>query len=132
VLAGVYIGAALFVFWLGLNVGGGSAALAIAIACAGFCVVGGQIAANALAARSYPTAIRATGVGYAFGVGRIGSLVGPFLGGALIALQWDSAHIFMLGAIPVFIASCAAMVIHVRVRRERVEAARRLGGSLGV
>jgi len=112
VLAIVYVGAALCVFWLGMNVTGSSLILSAAIAGAGFCVVGGQIAANALAARAYPTTMRATGVGYAFGVGRIGSLVGPFLGGALIALQWDSAHIFMLGAIPVLIAAGAAMVIH--------------------
>lgn len=130
VLAGVYVGAALFVFWLGLNVQGSSLVLSSAIACAGFCVVGGQIAANALAARSYPTTIRATGVGYAFGVGRIGSLVGPFLGGGLIALQWDPAHIFMLGAIPVLIAACAAIVIHVRNRGGFADSDRRISGTL--
>jgi AAHS family 4-hydroxybenzoate transporter-like MFS transporter len=130
VLAIVYVGAALFVFWLGLNVEGSSPVLSTAITCAGFCVVGGQIAANALAARSYPTTIRATGVGYAFGVGRIGSLVGPFLGGALIALQWDSAHIFMLGAIPALIAACAAIVIHMRNRGGFADSNSRISGTL--
>jgi len=130
VLAVVYIGAALFVFLLGHNVAGSTEVLSIAIACAGFCVVGGQIAANALAARSYPTVIRATGVGYAFGIGRIGSLVGPFLGGGLIALNWDPAHIFMLGAIPVLIASCAAMAIHLRSRGRYMNSDSRIGGKL--
>ncbi|MFM0514726.1 MFS transporter [Paraburkholderia sp. RL17-373-BIF-A] len=130
VLGVVYIGAALFVFWLGLNVAGSTAVLSTAILCAGFCVVGGQIAANALAARSYPTAIRATGVGYAFGIGRIGSLVGPFLGGGLIALKWDPAHIFMLGAVPVLIASCAAMVIHSRSRGDYMKSEGRVSGKL--
>lgn len=131
VLAIVYLGAALFVFWLALNVGGSSLALSSAVACAGFCIVGGQIAANALAARSYPTAIRATGVGYAFGVGRVGSLVGPFLGGGLIALQWDTGHIFMLGCIPVLIASCAAIVIHGRSGGDRANSDRRISGTPG-
>lgn len=39
--------------------------------------------ANALAAAYYPTASRATGVSWAHGVGRIGSLCGTF-GGALL------------------------------------------------
>src|SRR4030088_2716093 len=41
----------------------------MAIFAAGFCIVGGQIAANALAATFYPTSIRATGVGWALGIG---------------------------------------------------------------
>src|ERR1700692_2234334 len=45
--------------------------VATAIFAAGFCMVGGQIAANALAATFYPTSIRATGVGWALGIGRV-------------------------------------------------------------
>src|SRR5450631_3563199 len=39
--------------------------VSMAIFAAGFCIVGGQIAANALVAGFYPTAVRATGVGWA-------------------------------------------------------------------
>src|SRR6185312_6093780 len=53
----------------------------LAIFVAGFCVVGGQIAANALAAGYYPTWVRATGVGWALGIGRVGSIIGPLVGG---------------------------------------------------
>ncbi len=56
----------------------------MAIFVAGFCVVGGQIAANALAAAFYPTSVRATGVGWALGIGRVGSIVGPLVGGVLL------------------------------------------------
>src|SRR5882724_4203472 len=55
----------------------------MAIFAAGFCIVGGQIAANALAAGFYPTSVRATGIGWALGIGRVGSIVGPLIGGAL-------------------------------------------------
>src|SRR3982074_347037 len=48
----------------------------MAIFAAGFCIVGGQIAANALAAGLSPTSVRATGVGWALGIGRVGSIVG--------------------------------------------------------
>src|ERR1700727_819790 len=63
----------------------------IAISVAGFCIVGGQIAANALAAGFYPTSIRSTGVGWALGIGRIGSIVGPLVGGILLTMQWSAA-----------------------------------------
>src|ERR1700716_4065904 len=53
-----------------------------AIFVAGFCMVGGQIAANALAAGFYPTSVRSTGVGWALGIGRIGSVIRPPVGGA--------------------------------------------------
>ncbi|MBN3849316.1 MFS transporter [Paraburkholderia sp. Ac-20342] len=113
-LSVVYLGAAASVVLLGLSVRGGYLALALAILAAGFCIVGGQIAANALAARTYPTSIRATGVGWAFGVGRLGSIVGPLLGGALLALKWDPAQLFTLGCIPALVASIASMVLHSR------------------
>jgi AAHS family 4-hydroxybenzoate transporter-like MFS transporter len=59
----------------------------IAIFVAGFCIVGGQIAANALAAAFYPTSVRATGVGWALGIGRVGSIVGPLVGGVLLSMK---------------------------------------------
>ncbi len=46
----------------------------------GILVQGAQAGLNALVAEFYPTAIRSTGVGWALGVGRIGSIVGPVLG----------------------------------------------------
>jgi AAHS family 4-hydroxybenzoate transporter-like MFS transporter len=60
-----------------IGVAGTSVAfLVAAVLGAGVCVVGGQTAANALTAGVYPTAVRATGVGWALGIGRIGSIVG--------------------------------------------------------
>src|SRR5437588_11599255 len=70
----------------------------MAIFAAGFCIVGGQIASNALAATFYPTAVRATGVGWALGIGRIGSIVGPLVGGALLAMRWSTGSVFMAAA----------------------------------
>src|SRR5581483_11016754 len=47
------------------QLGHSAALVTVAIFVAGFCIVGGQIAANALAAGFYPTAVRSTGVGWA-------------------------------------------------------------------
>jgi MFS transporter, AAHS family, 4-hydroxybenzoate transporter len=85
----------------------------VAIFVAGFCIVGGQIAANALAAGFYPTSIRATGVGWALGVGRVGSIVGPLVAGAtlemrLFGLGLGTSSIFMLASAAALCAALAA------------------------
>ena len=83
----------------------------IAVFAAGFCIIGGQIAANALAAAFYPTAIRATGVGWALGIGRVGSIVGPLVGGALLAMKWSAAEVFMTAAVAALCAALAAFCL---------------------
>jgi AAHS family 4-hydroxybenzoate transporter-like MFS transporter len=85
--------------------------VSIAIFAAGFGVVGGQIAANALAAGYYPTAVRATGIGWALGIGRVGSIVGPLVGGALLAEKWSAAAVFMAAAAAALCASLAALAL---------------------
>ena len=83
----------------------------IAISAAGFCVVGGQIAANALAAAFYPTSVRATGVGWALGIGRIGSIIGPLVGGALLTAKWSTASVFEAAAVAALCAALAAFAL---------------------
>jgi MFS transporter, AAHS family, 4-hydroxybenzoate transporter len=80
----------------------------VAIFIAGFCIVGGQIAANALAAGYYPTSVRATGVGWALGVGRVGSIVGPLVGGVLLSQKWSAGEVFMTAALAALCAALAA------------------------
>src|SRR3979490_3396888 len=46
----------------------------------GIGAVGAQNCNNGVAAKFYPTSIRATGVGWALAVGRVGSIVGPVAG----------------------------------------------------
>jgi AAHS family 4-hydroxybenzoate transporter-like MFS transporter len=82
--------------------------VAMAIFVSGFCVVGGQIGANALAAAFYPTSVRATGIGWALGIGRVGSIAGPLVGGALLALKWSPASVFLSAAAAALFAALAA------------------------
>jgi AAHS family 4-hydroxybenzoate transporter-like MFS transporter len=82
----------------------GIALLFAAITIAGFCIVGGQPAVNALAASYYPTSLRATGVGWSLGIGRFGSILGPVIGGALIGLQWPNSWLFLAAAVPALIS----------------------------
>jgi AAHS family 4-hydroxybenzoate transporter-like MFS transporter len=76
---------------------------------AGACVVGSQPTLNALSATFYPTYLRSTGLGWALGIGRAGSIVGPVVAGWLIALQWSTDAIFMALAIPAVIATIVTL-----------------------
>jgi AAHS family 4-hydroxybenzoate transporter-like MFS transporter len=76
---------------------------------AGVCIIGGQPAVNALAASYYPTALRSTGVGWSLGIGRVGSIIGPTLGGELIRRAWPNSSIFAAVAVP---AVASALLVY--------------------
>jgi AAHS family 4-hydroxybenzoate transporter-like MFS transporter len=106
-LALVYFAAVFAVGAIG-QLGHSVALVTMAIFAAGFCIVGGQIAANALAAGFYPTSVRSTGVGWALGIGRVGSIVGPLVGGALMTAKWSTGSVFMAAATAAFCAALAS------------------------
>jgi AAHS family 4-hydroxybenzoate transporter-like MFS transporter len=83
----------------------------IAIFCAGFCIVGGQTASNALAATFYPTTIRSTGVGWALGIGRVGSIVGPLVGGIMLSRRMSNESVFVAAAVPALCACLASFAL---------------------
>jgi AAHS family 4-hydroxybenzoate transporter-like MFS transporter len=110
-----YVFGALFVGVIGF-LGFSIPLLMATVALAGFCSVGTQVCGNALAASLYPTAVRSTGVGWAYGIGRVGSIVGPILGGVLLTLQWGMRDLFLIAAIPL---ACAAVAIVLLARASR-------------
>lgn len=116
VLGCIFTGAAVFVAAVGTVLDGvhGTAmfaALAAAVTLAGVCVVGGQIGVIAAASTIYPAAVRTSGVGWALGIGRIGSVVGPFVGSTLIANRLPVLELFAAGAVPAVIAAAGALWI---------------------
>ena len=104
VLAGLYAVGTLFVAAMGQAA---TATLALATFCAGFCVSGAQKSVNALAVLFYPVSMRSTGVGWALGIGRFGSILGPVVGGWLLALGWSYASLMQLAAAPMLVAAVA-------------------------
>ena len=110
VLAGSSLWAAVFVVLIGWS-GASPVLLAVTITAAGLGIIGGQNASHALAAAYYPIAIRSTGVGWALGVGRIGSIAGPVFGGLLLVRGVEIAQVFWAAAIPAVIAAAAAASI---------------------
>src|SRR6202012_3560078 len=109
-LALVYFVAVFAVGAIG-HLGHSAVLVTLAIFVAGFCIVGGQIAANALAAAFYPTAVRATGVGWALGIGRVGSIVGPLVGGVLLSMKWSAGEVFVTAACAPLGAALAALAL---------------------
>ncbi len=77
-----------------------------AIFFAGFGIVGCQNCNSGVAAKLYPANLRGTGIGWALGIGRIGSVIGPYLAGVLLASMVDFHIIFLFSAVP---ALCAAL-----------------------
>lgn len=63
---------------------------------AGVLSIGAQMCAVVYCASFYGTSLRATGVGWAVGVGRIGSIVGPVLGGILVSANVSLRSLFVL------------------------------------
>lgn len=88
---------------------------------AGFCVSGGQVGANALSAAFYPTDCRATGVSWANGIGRIGSVVGSMGGGAMLAMGLTLPALFAVVGIPAIVAGLTLAMLGVhRARTQRL------------
>ena len=77
----------------------------------GFGVQGSFVGLYAVAARMYPTAFRSTGVGWAIGMGRLGGIIGPVLGGLLVGLGFGMAQSFIFFALPSFIAGLITLKI---------------------
>ena len=74
----------------------------------GCCVQGAQAGLNALVVGFYSTSMRSTGMGWASAIGRIGSIVGPVLGGVLLSMAFSTRQIFLSAAGP---ALCAAVAV---------------------
>lgn len=69
---------------------------------------GGFAGLYSAAAKTYPTGIRSTGIGWAIGLGRTGAVVGPATAGYLIASGLDMSDNFIVFAIPMAIGGLIA------------------------
>ncbi|GAB7537754.1 MFS transporter [Burkholderia sp. 3C] len=109
VLTGSYAVAALAIALIGATLGSPSLVWAT-VFLAGFGLSGAQTGANVLVAGFYTTAARATGVSWALGVGRIGSIIGSMTGGLLLAAFHSPTAAFAVFAAPVGVAGLAMLV----------------------
>lgn len=77
----------------------------------GFLVQGGFGGLYAIAARIYPTEVKTTGVGWSIGIGRLGAVAGPAVGGLIISAEVSLFASFVIFAIPMVIAAGLTLLI---------------------
>lgn len=84
---------------------------------AGLFATGGQSVLYALAPLFYPAAIRATGVGTAVAVGRLGAMSGPLLAGKMLALGTGTVGVMAASAPGIVLAGVAVFWLMHRQQR---------------
>jgi AAHS family 4-hydroxybenzoate transporter-like MFS transporter len=77
----------------------------------GFCVLGVQLGLNAASGLIYPTRIRASGAGWAMGIGRFGGIMGPMLGAWLISMKLPTFKLFLAPAVPLAVGAFVCFVL---------------------
>jgi AAHS family 4-hydroxybenzoate transporter-like MFS transporter len=123
IMSGLFVACAMCVVMVGAALTAPAALLLASSFCAGFCSNGLQKSAGALAIYFYPPALRSTGVGWTFGVGRVGAILGPLTVGALLALAWAPSRMFDVAALPMLLGAGAVALMGWRYRSGRADRA---------
>jgi benzoate transport len=95
--------------------------LYVAGAATGIFMVSIPAALHVVAGEIYPTRIRSMGLGSAYAVGRIGSVVGPILGGIVQMAGLSFGQFFLVFSIPGFLCVILVALYPVAVRKEGLE-----------
>ncbi|QUD88699.1 MFS transporter [Phenylobacterium montanum] len=88
--------------------------LPLVLACAGacgFCILGAQYCLYGVTPMYYPSASRGVATGSAVAVGRIGSIVGPFAAGQLVALGVGASGLAIAMAPVILVSGLAAALM---------------------
>jgi MFS transporter, AAHS family, benzoate transport protein len=80
-------------------------------ALAGAFVIGGQNVVHTLVMRTYGPESRATGLGWALGIGRLGGLLGPLIGGYLLKLELPFWAYFLFFAVPALLCTVTVLIL---------------------
>ena len=88
---------------------GASSFTVIAVVCVvcGFFIFGANAGVVALGTISYPVDIRATGLGWAYAIGKVGTMVAPVVGGYCIAWKWSVSAICSTNGLMAFVVMAA-------------------------
>ena len=93
--------------------------LAVVIFFSGMTIIGSQTGANATCGKLYPARMRTSGLGWALGIGRLGGIAAPVLGGYLLSMGMAPPHIFLSACGFAVIAAAATGLLALRgVRAE--------------
>ena len=79
----------------------------------GFFVIGSNAGLLAFASLTYPTDIRGTGLGWATGIGRSGSLIAPIVGGIMLTESWSVNKICTTNAMLALVIVGIIFIMHI-------------------
>jgi AAHS family 4-hydroxybenzoate transporter-like MFS transporter len=77
----------------------------------GLAVIGAQGCIPALGVHLYPASVYATAGGLSVACGRLGSIIGPLVGGYLVSARLGWGRLFLLAAVPALLAAIAMAVL---------------------
>src|SRR5690606_14953341 len=103
--------AIVFISVIGISVKGGAGLVLAAVFLAGFTFVGAQLNISALAATHYPIEMRSAGTGWSIAAGRVGSIVGPLVGGLLLSFEISTPALFFVATVPAVVAFVSILVM---------------------
>lgn len=95
-----FVSASAVLAYVGLAEPSGLDSLMVLMFVGGVFLHGGFTCLYALATKTYPSDIRAAGVGWAAGLGRTGAIVSPLLAAMLISMGWGMYSLFLVFALP--------------------------------
>ena len=97
----------------------------------GMTIIGSQTGANATCGALYPARMRTSGLGWALGIGRLGGIAAPALGGYLLSSKMPPTHIFLSACLFAIIAGVATGLLALRGRQGQAAAAGRPAAARG-
>jgi MFS family permease len=103
------LGAALFL-WIFARVPADMGLLISASGALGACLYGAQVSLYALMTRSFPVHVRATGVGFVTGAGRVGGIVAPIISGELLGMGLGYSRVSSLMALGSLVGAVALFI----------------------
>jgi len=103
--------------------------LAIMIFFSGMTIIGSQTGANATCGKLYPARMRTSGLGWALGIGRLGGIAAPILGGYLLSLGMVPTHIFLSACLFAVIAAVATGLLALRGAGAQLSASRSMSAE---
>jgi AAHS family 4-hydroxybenzoate transporter-like MFS transporter len=91
--------------------------LCLMSALAGMTIIGSQTGLNGACGKLYPARMRTSGLGWALGIGRLGAIAAPVLGGYLLARGLAPTRIFLVACLFALIAAAATALLAFRGTR---------------
>lgn len=94
----VLASASLVAFGLGAESGSFTVIAILSVVC-GICINGSQTGTLAIATLAYPSHIRATGIGWAYAIAKIGAMLAPLAGGYMLSRNWSVSQLCNVNAL---------------------------------